>query len=239
MMQRMPAPVDQGAVRVVPLSRRDVARMIDHTLLRPDATPHDIATHCDEARIHGFATVCVHPTYVAAAATALADDDTAVCTVVGFPLGANRTAIKAAETRQALTDGAHEIDMVMSIGHLKAGEVDRVRDDIAAVVAAAEGRLVKVILEIAFLTPDEIALACGVTVDAGAGFVKTSTGFGPGGATVDAVRLMRREVGPAVGVKAAGGIRDAAGARAMIGAGASRLGTSASLAILAAWSHTS
>lgn len=214
----------------------ELAGMIDHTLLRPEATPEQIRDLCAEARTHGFATVCVHPGYVALAAAELGQSSgVGVCTPVGFPCGANHRAVKTAEALQGVIDGATELDMVLAIGRLKAGELDYVREDIAAVVRAAGDRLVKVILETALLEPREIELGCRIAMEAGAGFVKTSTGFGPGGATVQVVSLMRGVVGDSMGVKAAGGVRDAATARALIEAGATRLGTSASLAILSGW----
>ena len=169
------------------------------------------------------------------AAAALAHSGVGVCTPVGFPFGANHMAVKAAEAHRAVVDGATELDMVLGIGRLKAGELEYVREDIAGVVRAARGRLVKVILEVGLLEPGEIERSCRLARDAGAGFVKTSTGFGPGGATVDAVARMRRVVGDSLGVKAAGGIRDAKSVDALIEAGATRIGTSASLAILAGW----
>ncbi len=215
-------------------SRAALARLIDHTLLRPEATPADVSRLCAEACRHGFATVCVNPAYVTAAAAHVAGTEVGVCSVVGFPLGATCTAIKAAEARRAVEDGACELDMVMAIGRLRAGDAAYVHEDIRAVTRAAGERLVKVILETALLASHEIEEACRIAVAAGAGFVKSSTGFGPAGASVGAIALMRRVVGPGIGVKAAGGIRDAATARAMVAAGASRLGTSSALAILAA-----
>ncbi len=217
------------------LSRAELARLLDHTFLKPEATAERIRTLCAEARRHGFASVCINPSYVSLAAAELSGDDTAVCTVIGFPLGANHSEVKAAETRRAVADGATELDMVLAIGRLKGGETDYVQADIAAVVEAAKGGLVKVILETGLLDARETELGCRLAMAAGADFVKTSTGFGPGGATVETVTLMRRVVGEKLGVKAAGGVRDAAAARALIDAGASRLGTSASLAILSGW----
>lgn len=212
----------------------DIARMIDHTLLKPDATPQQIAQLCAEAREYGFAAVCVNPVHVAQAAALLAGSAVVVCSVAGFPLGANGTAAKVFETRQAIADGAREIDMVISIGHLKAGDDDHVRDDIRSVVEAAHagGALCKVIIETALLTDDEKRRACLLAVDAGADFVKTSTGFASGGATVEDVALMRTVVGERARVKAAGGIRTLADARAMIAAGADRIGTSSGVAIV-------
>ncbi len=222
----------------VNLSRDELAGLIDHTLLKPDATPEQIRRLCAEASDHGFASVCVNSGYVPMAAAELSEAQTVVSTVVGFPLGANHTKVKAAEARQAVADGASELDMVMAIGRLKGGEAAYVEADIAAVVGAAPGALVKVILETSLLHPGEIELGCRLAMEAGAAFVKTSTGFGPGGATVEDVALMRRVVGDKLGVKAAGGVRDAAAARRLIQAGANRLGTSASLAILSGWSST-
>jgi deoxyribose-phosphate aldolase len=218
------------------LTRAELAASIDHTLLRPAATRTQVEALCAEARAHKFASVCVQPSRVALAHACLSGQ-VPVCTVIGFPLGANQAAIKAAEARLAVSEGAHELDVVINIGLLRDGAHTDVVADLTGVVAAAEGRLVKVILETALLTPEEIDLACRLAVEAGAGFVKTSTGFGPGGATVAAVERMRRAVGPHIGVKASGGVGDAATARAMLAAGANRLGASASLAILAGWDH--
>lgn len=223
------------------LTRAELAARIDHTLLRPAATRTQIDALCREAHERGFASVCVQPRHVARARAALEglagpDRRVRVCTVIGFPLGANTPEIKAAEALRALDEGAEELDVVISQGALVEGDRDEVLRDIAGVVRAGGGRhLVKVILETAALTPAQIDLACRLSADAGAGFVKTSTGFGPGGATVEAVRRMRAAVGPALGVKASGGISDAAAARAMLAAGADRLGASASLAIVAGW----
>jgi deoxyribose-phosphate aldolase len=216
------------------LTRAELAALIDHTLLRPGATRAQIEALCREARQHGFASVCVHPTRVALARACLGGQ-VPVCTVIGFPLGANVPAVKASEAVLAIKDGADELDVVIALGAVKDGDWDAVSGDLATVVAVAEGRLVKVILETALLTGEEIDQACALAVRAGARFVKTSTGFGPGGATPDAVARMRRAVGPAIGVKASGGIADAAAARAMLAAGASRIGASASVAILDGW----
>ncbi len=212
-----------------PPGPKTLARYIDHTLLKPEATPAQIQTLCQTARDFGFAAVCVPPVYVPLAADLLADTPVKVCTVVGFPLGNTSTTAKVYETIQALHDGAEEIDMVLAIGLLKAGRDDRVFQDIQAVVETAHGAgaEVKVILETGLLTEEEIVRACRLAQAAGADFVKTSTGFGPRGASVEDVRLMRRTVGTAMGVKAAGGIRTYAQALAMIEAGANRLGTSA------------
>lgn len=214
------------------LQRKQLATQIDHTLLKPEARPSDIEQLCLEAKKYGFAAVCVMPLHIPYAADCLADSSVRVATVIGFPLGASRTLVKAVETRDAVAAGADELDMVMQIGALKAGNDDLVREDIHAVVQAAEGRLVKVILETALLDDQEIVRACALAEEAGADYVKTSTGFGPGGATEDAVRLMRRVVGDRLGVKASGGIRDAGSALRMVEAGATRLGTSAGVAIV-------
>ena len=216
------------------MKRHTLARMIDHTLLKPEGTPAQVKTLCDEARRHHFASVCVNPTFVAQAAEALAGTDVEVCTVVGFPLGATTTAAKVCETEIAIAQGATEIDMVLPIGRLKAGEDNAVRADIAAVAAAchAHGALLKVIIEAVLLTDDEKVRACTLAKDARADFVKTSTGFAAGGATVEDVTLMRETVGPKMGVKAAGGIHTYEEAVAMIEAGATRIGASRGIAII-------
>lgn len=210
----------------------NIAQYIDHTLLKADATVDDIVKLCAEAAEHRFAAVCVNPGYIDLAAHILADSGVRVATVVGFPLGATFTAVKTLETREAILRKADEIDMVMNIAAARAGHWGAVADDIRQVVAAADGKLVKVILETAFLTDDEKRRACEAAVTAGAGFVKTSTGFGPGGATEEDVRLMRAAVGDKTGVKASGGIRTRQQAELMIAAGATRLGTSAGVALL-------
>jgi len=207
--------------------------MIDHTLLKPEATKDQIVKLCEEAVEFGFASVCINPTYVSLAADLLRNTPVKVCTVVGFPLGASTPLVKAVEARDAIAAGAREIDMVINIGALKSGDDDLVGRDIRAVVEAARGRaLVKVILETALLTDDQKVKACLIAKAEGADFVKTSTGFGPGGATVEDVRLMRKVVGKEMGVKASGGIRNLESARKMIEAGASRIGASASVAIV-------
>ena len=209
------------------------SQYIDHTLLAPEATAAQIAQLCDEARTHGFFSVCVNPCRVAQAKAALAASPVKVCTVIGFPLGATTTASKAAEAREALQNGADELDMVMNIGLAKDGNWAAVQADIAAVVQAAAGRaLVKVILETCLLTADDIRHACAAAMQAGADFVKTSTGFSSGGATIETVRLMRACVGPDFGVKAAGGIRTPEDFRAMLAAGANRIGSSAGCKLL-------
>lgn len=205
--------------------------IIDHTLLAADATSAQIARLCQEAREYSFASVCVNSCRVAQARSLLQGCPVKVCTVVGFPLGAMSTRAKADETRSAVEDGADEIDMVINVGYVKDGDWDGVLDDIMAVREACKGKVLKVILETCLLTDDEIVRACRTAVRAGADFVKTSTGFSKGGATVHAVSLMRSTVGADVGVKASGGIRDAESARAMVEAGASRLGCSAGVAI--------
>ncbi|MEN9358680.1 MAG: hypothetical protein RL095_215 [Verrucomicrobiota bacterium] len=204
---------------------------IDHTLLKPDATAEQIRKLCDEARQFSFASVCVNPCRVALAAELLKDSGVAVCTVIGFPLGAGLSSCKAAEAAAAVHLGAGEIDMVINIGAVKDGSWSCVEDDIRAVRAACPGQILKVIFETALLQDEEIRQACAASLRAGADFVKTSTGFGPGGATIEAVRLMKQCVGSRAKVKASGGIRDAESAAAMIAAGAERLGTSAGVAI--------
>ena len=211
----------------------EIAPCIDHTLLKPEATYEQVAQLCREAARFTFASVCVNPVHVAAAAEMLAGTGVAVCTVVGFPLGAHTTEVKVAETRQAIVDGANEIDMVIHVGALKSGDFAAVERDIRRVgEACGERVLLKVILEAALLTDEEKVQACALAQLAGADFVKTSTGFGPGGATIADVALMRRTVGADVGVKAAGGIRDRATAEQMIRAGADRIGASASIQIV-------
>ncbi|WP_448544141.1 deoxyribose-phosphate aldolase [Roseiflexus sp.] len=212
----------------------NIARMIDHTLLKPDATPQQIAQICAEAREYGFAAVCVNPVHVVQAAALLSGSATVVCSVAGFPLGATSTAVKVFETRQAIADGAREIDMVISIGHLKNGDNDHVLNDIRSVVEAAHtgGAICKVIIETALLTDEEKRRVCLLAVEAGADFVKTSTGFASGGATIEDVTLIRAVVGDRARIKAAGGIRTLADAHAMIAAGATRIGTSSGVAIV-------
>ena len=211
-----------------------LAHMIDHTVLKPDATQDQIAQLCYEARKHAFASVCVNPTNVKLCAQLLAGSDVLVCTVVGFPLGATPTEVKVFETQQAVRDGATEVDMVINIGGLKSRDYELVERDIASIARAchAGNAILKVIIEAALLTDEEKVVACQLAKVAGADFVKTSTGFGPGGATVEDVALMRRVVGPTMGVKAAGGIRTFETAQQMIAAGASRIGASASVKIV-------
>ena len=211
-----------------------VASMIDHTLLKPDATRQDIQALCREAAEYSFASVCVNPTWVAECTRLLRDSPVKVCSVVGFPLGATTADTKHYETRRAIFDGAREIDMVINVGALKSGDLRLVERDIEAVTAPCrDGAVIsKIIIEAALLTDDEKVAACTVAKAAGADFVKTSTGFGPGGATVADVALMRRVVGEEMGVKAAGGVRDLEGLKAMVAAGATRIGASAGVRIV-------
>jgi deoxyribose-phosphate aldolase len=213
---------------------RAVARLIDHTILKPEATREDVGQVCAEALKFEFAAVCVNPFWTKFVKSELGDSPVKVCTVTGFPLGATSTAAKIAETLAALRDGAEEIDMVINIGALRGGERDIVRSDIEAVVAASHGHgaIVKTIIETALLDDAQKALACRLAQDAGADFVKTSTGFSKAGATAANVTLMRRTVGKAMGVKASGGIRTLADLKAMVDAGATRIGASASVRIV-------
>ena len=210
----------------------DLAKFIDHTLLKPDASRAQIETLCAEAAEHSFATVCVNGSRVELAHSLLEECDVQVATVVGFPLGAADADAKRYETEAAVDAGAGEIDMVMNVGRFLDGENDYIVREIRDVVEAADDRVVKVILETCLLTEEQIAQACKLVVQAQAHFVKTSTGFGSAGATVEHVKLMRETVGQFAGVKAAGGIRDATTAQAMVEAGATRLGTSAGVAIV-------
>jgi deoxyribose-phosphate aldolase len=235
---RLRGVIDAGATRVgvhaLGGAPADVASMIDHTLLKPDASRRDIEELCREAAQFGFATVCVNPTWVAFAASRLATSRVAVCSVVGFPLGATTADVKGYETRRAIFDGAREVDMVINVGALKSGDLRTVERDIEAVTAPCRDCQVlsKVIIEAALLTDDEKVAACTVAKAAGADYVKTSTGFGPGGATAADVALMRRVVGAEMGVKAAGGVRDLEGLKAMVAAGATRVGASAGVKIV-------
>lgn len=207
-------------------------KYIDHTLLKADASQEQIETLIEEAKKYDFASVCVNPTWVSFAAQALKATDVKVCTVIGFPLGANTPEIKACETSDAIQNGANEVDMVINIGALKSRNFDLVKRDIRAVVEAAKGTLVKVIIETCLLTDDEKVKACQIAQKAGADFVKTSTGFSTGGATVEDVALMRKTVGPDMGVKASGGARSYEDALAFIKAGATRIGASSGVAIM-------
>ncbi|MFL0269619.1 deoxyribose-phosphate aldolase [Candidatus Clostridium radicumherbarum] len=214
------------------MRKEEIAKMIDHTLLKPEATTNQIKTLCEEARQYGFASVCVNPVHVALAHELLKGSQVKVCTVIGFPLGANTTAVKAFEASEAIKEGAEEVDMVINVGKLMDKNLDYVKADIKAVVDAAKGKaLTKVILETCLLSDDEKVTACKLAKEAGADFVKTSTGFNKGGATAEDIKLMRETVGTEMGVKASGGVRSNADAIAMINAGASRIGASASIAI--------
>ena len=212
--------------------RKPIASYIDHTLLKADATMDDITRIAGEAASYGFASICVNPCWVPLCRKLLEGTGVKVCTVVGFPLGASSSTAKAAETAAAVEDGADEIDMVINIGYLRSGMDDEVLGDIKAVREACLGKVLKVIIEACLLTDEEKIRACRLAEEAGADFVKTSTGFSSGGATVADVALMRKAVGGRLKVKAAGGIRTLADARAMIGAGASRIGASAGIAIV-------
>ena len=214
------------------LTRKELAAMIDHSLLRPNATLEELKKLCEESIEYGFKAVCVNPVHVAEAARLLKGENIMVCSVVGFPFGTHSPEIKALETKEVIRLGAQEIDMVIRIGALKEGRDREVAGDIRAVVEAAGGHPVKVILETCYLTDEEKVRACKLAVEAGASFVKTSTGFAAGGATVEDVRLMRETVGPNFGVKAAGGIRTIEDSLKMIESGANRLGISASVTII-------
>lgn len=212
----------------------NLSGMIDHTLLKPDATPDQIAQLCFEARKYGFASVCINPAWVTLCAQLLQGSQVKVCTVIGFPLGASASEVKAFETQNAIDHGATEIDMVINVGALKARDLDLVAKDIRGVVNVAHacGLIVKVILEAVLLTDEEKTIACLISKEVGADFVKTSTGFASGGATVHDVALMRRVVGPEMGVKAAGGVRTYEDAENMVKAGATRIGASAGVKII-------
>lgn len=237
---RMRLIIECGAQRIGTNGRMEravnaeLAAYIDHTLLKPDATEQQIVQLCQEARQFGFASVCVNPTWVSKACSILKGTPVAVCSVVGFPLGATASDVKAFEARRAVFDGAREIDMVINIGALKSGHDSVVRQDIESVVSACHdhGAITKVIIEAVLLTDEEKVKACTLAKEARADFVKTSTGFASGGATVEDVALMRRVVGSEMGVKAAGGIRDSEVTRRMIEAGANRIGASAGVKIV-------
>jgi deoxyribose-phosphate aldolase len=235
---RLRGVIDAGATRVgvhaIGGAPSAIASMIDHTLLKPDATRKDIDELCREATQFSFATVCVNPVWVARASGQLTGTSVRVCSVVGFPLGATTPDVKGYETQRAIFDGAREIDMVINVGALKSGDLRAVERDIEAVTAPCRdcGVLSKVIIEAALLTDEEKMTACTLAKAAGADYVKTSTGFGPGGATASDVALMRRVVGAEMGVKAAGGVRDLEGLKAMVAAGATRVGASAGVKIV-------
>jgi len=217
------------------LTKEQLAKLIDHTLLKPDATKDDVKRLCEEAKKYGFWSVCVNPTYVSLATEILGDSDVKVCCVVGFPLGANTPEVKALEAERAVNDGASEIDMVINVGALKSRDYRLVKEDIRKVVERAKARrdtVVKVIIETGLLTDDEKVLACRLVKESGADFVKTSTGFNASGATVEDVKLMRSVVGSDFGLKASGGIRTYRDAAKLVEAGANRIGTSSGIAII-------
>jgi len=230
--QQVKASVDRVTFCNPNEASKSIAGMIDHTLLKANATQEEIGKLCEEARKYRFASVCVNPGYVAMSSRLLRGSGVMVCTVIGFPLGSTTPTVKAIEARDAIANGADEIDMVINIGALKSGNDQLVQDDIKAVRDATRGKTLKVILETSYLTKDEKIRACKMSKQAQADFVKTSTGFGSGGATPEDIALMRETVGPEMGVKASGGIKNAEVAAAMIKAGATRLGTSASIAIV-------
>lgn len=215
------------------ITREYVASIIDHTILKPETTPEDVKKICREAKEYGFASVCINPCYVKLASEELNGSKVKTCTVIGFPLGASPSEVKAFEARKAIEDGAKEVDMVINIGMLKAREYDYVKKDIEAVVEAAKDKaLVKVIIETCLLTDEEKVMACRLSKEAGADFVKTSTGFSKWGAKVEDVKLMRETVGSEMGVKASGGVHSFEDAVNMIEAGATRIGASSSLKII-------
>ncbi|HSQ88084.1 deoxyribose-phosphate aldolase [Romboutsia sp.] len=210
-----------------------IANMIDHTILKAVATKEDVIKICDEAKEYGFFSVCINPTHIELVKNELKGSNVKVCTVIGFPLGANTKEVKAFETKDAIAKGADEVDMVINIGALKDKNYDLVFEDIKAVVDAADNKaLVKVIIETCYLTDEEKKIACELAVKAGTDFVKTSTGFGTGGSTPADIKLMRETVGENIGVKASGGVRNEKDAIAVIEAGTSRIGASASIAIV-------
>ncbi|TDQ57588.1 deoxyribose-phosphate aldolase [Mesocricetibacter intestinalis] len=214
------------------MESKDIAKFIDHTALTAEKTEQDIIQLCEEAKQHHFFSVCINPCHIPLAQRQLQGSDVKICTVIGFPLGANMTAVKVFETEQAIAAGAGEVDMVINVGWIKSGRWEAVKADIQAVLNAAAGATLKVILETCLLTKEEIVKACEICRELKVGFVKTSTGFNKGGATVEDIALMRRSVGPDIGVKASGGVRDTASALAMIEAGANRIGASAGIAII-------
>lgn len=217
---------------MISIDRKTMASMIDHTILKPGATREQVIQLCREARENGFASVCVNPCFVSLVSQQLQGSEVKTCSVIGFPLGANTMEVKALEAQKAAAEGAHEIDMVINVGALKAGELDYVEREIAAVVKASGKSAVKVIIETCLLTDAEKETACKLAKNAGAAFVKTSTGFSTGGATVADVALMRRVVGDSMGVKASGGIKSLQDALAMVEAGANRIGASSGIAII-------
>ncbi|ERI91279.1 deoxyribose-phosphate aldolase [Clostridiales bacterium oral taxon 876 str. F0540] len=214
------------------MNKEKLAKMIDHTILKPEATEEQVRRVCEEALKYKFASVCINPCHVKLTASLLKGSDVKVCTVIGFPLGANTSAVKAFETSEAIREGTQEVDMVINIGKLKDRDYDYVREDIKAVVESAKGKaLTKVIIETCLLTDEEKIEVCKLAKEAGADFVKTSTGFSTGGATYEDVKLMRETVGENMGVKASGGVRSYNDAESVIKAGASRIGASSSIAI--------
>ena len=231
-LRQLASPDRIGTAGTISQTANQMASLIDHTLLKPTATRKDIVKLCAEAREYGFASVCVNSSWVKIASQELKGSKSMAIAVVGFPLGAMATTSKASETRQAVADGAQEIDMVLNIGALKGGDHNLVYDDIRSVVDAAAGTPVKVILETSMLNRDEKIAGCTISKAAGAHFVKTSTGFGGGGATVKDVELMRSIVGAEMGVKASGGVRNASDLQKMVQAGADRIGASAGIAIV-------
>lgn len=215
------------------MNKNSIASYIDHTLLKPESTKEEIITLCDEAKEYKFKTVCINPYWVKIAKARLEGSEVGITTVIGFPLGASTTITKVLETKDALALGATEVDMVINVGELKSHNDEAVKSDIEAVVEAAKTQaIVKVIIETGLLTNDEKVRACKLSKEAGADFVKTSTGFGPGGATEADIKLMRETVGPTLGVKASGGVRNLETAKLLIKAGATRLGASAGIAIV-------
>ncbi len=210
----------------------NIAKMIDHTILNPDARLEDIKRICKEAKEYGFASVCINPNYVSLAKEELKGSDVKVCTVIGFPLGANTVSTKAFEAKEAVLNGADEIDMVQNVTMAKEHDWDYIEKEVKAVKDAIDGRLLKVILETCFLNKDEIKESSLAAIRGGADFVKTSTGFGKGGAKVEDIEIMRKAVGPSKGVKASGGIHNLQEAKAMIEAGANRIGASKSIEII-------
>ena len=238
-VERVQPVVNAGADRIASTlgimpTDGSLAHMIDHTILKPEASQDQFAQLCFEARKHNFASVCINPTNVKLCAQLLKGTETLICTVVGFPLGATPTEVKVFETQQAVREGAHEVDMVINVGALKSRDYELVQRDIATIARAchAGNAILKVIIEAALLTDEEKVVACQIAKVAGADYVKTSTGFGPGGATPEDVALMRKVVGSSMGVKAAGGISSFDDAQRMIAAGASRIGASASVKII-------
>lgn len=214
------------------IDKNTMASMIDHTILKAGTTKEQVIELCSQAKEYGFASVCVSPCFVKLAAKELKGSKVKVCTVIGFPHGVNSTQVKAFEAKKAVEDGAQEVDMVIHVGALKEGDHEYVHNDILEVVKASKGALVKVILETCYLTDKEKVTACEIAKKAGANFVKTSTGFGSGGATAADIALMRKAVGKELGVKASGGVRSLAEALAMIEAGANRIGTSSGISII-------